>query len=430
MYPKEYYKNPNNCQAIYENECLPSCPEDTCLTQADPALVTCIPIEENFKVFNDICFENLNNYTNNIKKLAENNISITTESGITIRGYSTKSVDEEIEKDVSYSLVYLGECEDKLREYYKIPDFIDIFIFGIDTPNKNKSYVTTVYNYEVYLDNGTQLDYLDVCDGTKISISSAIVNTDLIKYDEASYFSGLGYDIYNNSNLFFTDVCSPASINGNDITLEDRKKYFSISNISLCNESCYYSSINYTTKRFTCECDTVYNYSENNNNEKEEEGDDMNYKDYFLSFINYKIAICYKVFFKFSNYYYNVGFYIAILTTLLCFCGIVIFLIWGITDLNKQILENIPNRLKLRKMMKEKEKKFRRKTTFKSTKFNKNNPPKSFKLKSIRATNTKKLKKKKSFNLEITKRLDNSKKRTLKRFKSHIIQKIINDNSR
>ena len=54
MYPEGYYKNPNNCQAIYENECLPSCLEDKCLIQADPALVTCIPIEENVKVFNDI----------------------------------------------------------------------------------------------------------------------------------------------------------------------------------------------------------------------------------------------------------------------------------------------------------------------------------------------------------------------------------------
>ena len=403
VYPEEYYKNPNYCQAIYENECLSSCPEDTCLTQIDPALVTCIQIEENVKVFNDICFDNLNDYTNNIKKFAENNTSITTELGITIHGYSTKSVDEEIEKDVSYSLVYLGECEDKLRKYYKIPDYVDIFIFGIDTPNKNKSYVTTVYNYEVYLDNGTQLDYLDVCDGTKISISSA--------------------------NSFFTDVCSPVSIDGNDITLEDRKKYFSTSNISLCNESCYYSSINYTTKRFTCECYTIYNYIENNNNEKEEEGNYMNYREYFLSFINYKIAICYKVFLKFSNYYYNAGFYIAIVTTLLCLCGMVIFLKWGIKDLNEQIFEHIPNRLKLRKKMKEKEKKFRRKITAKTTKFNKNNPPKNIKLKTVRVSNIKDLKKKKSFNLEKTKRMDNSKMKTLKRLKSQTIKKIINDNN-
>ena len=37
---------------------------------------------------------------------------------------------------------------------------MEIYIFGIDSPNKNESYVTTVYNYEVYLENGTQLDFL------------------------------------------------------------------------------------------------------------------------------------------------------------------------------------------------------------------------------------------------------------------------------
>ena len=141
---------------------------------------------------------------------------------------------------------------------------MEINIFGIDSPNKDDSYVSTVYNYEVILENGKQLDYLNVCDGTKISISSAILDTNLVKFEDTIYFSDLGYDIYNYSNSFYTDVCAPDSIDGNDITLEDRKKYYSSSNISLCNESCYYSNVNFTTKRFTCESDTVYNFSKNN----------------------------------------------------------------------------------------------------------------------------------------------------------------------
>ena len=51
---------------------------------------------------------------------------------------------------------------------------MEIYIFGIDSPNKNDCYASTVYNYEVLLENGTQLDYLSICEGTKISISSAI----------------------------------------------------------------------------------------------------------------------------------------------------------------------------------------------------------------------------------------------------------------
>ena len=95
------------------------------------------------------------------------------------------------------------------------------------------------------------MDYSTVCEGTKISISSPIVDTDLIKLEEAYYFADFGYDIYNENNSFYTDVCSPASVGENDITLEDRKKYYSTSNISLCNDSCSYSNINFETKRFT-----------------------------------------------------------------------------------------------------------------------------------------------------------------------------------
>ena len=237
---------------------------------------------------------------------------------------------------------------------------------------------------------------MNVCEGTKISISSSIVDTDLVKLVDASYFSSLGYDIYNDSNSFYIDVCTPASINGNDITLEDRKKYYSTSDISLCNESCTYSSINYTTKRFICECDAVYNSSDNSNDEDEGH---ISSREYFLSFINYKITTCYKLFLKFSSYYYNVGFYIAIATTFLCTCGMIIFIRWGLIDLNKQILNNIPNKLKLKQMLKDKEKIQKRKMSTKATKRGNNNPPKSLKLKNNEINNnqenTTRLKKKK-----------------------------------
>ena len=324
--------------------------------------MTCVQIEEKTKVYNNICFDNLNDITNNIKELSENNTVIKTESGITIRAYSSKSVNYEIEDDeLSVSIVYLGECEDKLREYYKLPKDVDIFIFGIDSPNKNKSYVTTVYNYEVYLSNGTQLDYLNVCEDTKISISSEILNTDLIKFDQAFYFSGLGYDIYDENNSFYKDFCAPASINGNDITQADRIRDFSTSNISLCNESCDYSTVNFSTKRFTCECDALYNFSSTKNDNMGGETKDRSYKysEYFLSFINYKIVVCYKLFLNVSSYHYNSGFYISAGTTVLCLCAMVVFLRWGVLDLNHLIINSIPNKEKLMQMIKKKEKKIK-----------------------------------------------------------------------
>ena len=193
------------------------------------------------------------------------------------------------------------------------------------------------------------MDHSIACKDTKVSVSSVITNPDLIKLDDASYFNGLGYDIYNESSSFYTDNCAPASINGNDITLEDRKKDFYPSNISLCNESCSYANVDLEAKRFTCECDTVYNDTDNNktDEEKEEENNNNSYLDYFLSLINYKIAVCYELFYDYKSYYYNAGFYIAVGTLLLCLCGMITFLTIGIKTMNIHILENTPNKKKL-----------------------------------------------------------------------------------
>ena len=350
-------ENENNCPTRYKNKCYLHCPENTCLSQDDPELTNCTPILPYTKIFNDICFNNLEIFTNNIKAISDNNEIISIESGIIIHGYSTKNINDNLENDDHYSIVYLGDCETKLREYYNLSESIELFILGIDSPNKNKSFITTVYNYGVYLENGTQLDHSIVCKDSKISISSPILNPELVKLEEANYFSNLGYDIYNENSTFYTDNCAPASINGNDITLADRKKDFFPSNISLCNESCYYTKVNFTSKRFSCECDINYNYSSNNIFVENIYKEDISYVEYFLSLINYKITVCYKLFFDFKSYYYNAGFYIAVGALLFSICQIFIFNKLGMKGINKQISDNIPDISKLKETIKNKNEK-------------------------------------------------------------------------
>ena len=354
--PAEYYQDPDSCFGIFNNKCYPRCPEGTCLNQDDIELINCIPIEENITVLNYICFRDLEELKNNIKYISEIDEPIMTRPDIIIKGYSTNSIYEKIQNNANYSIINLGECVNKLKIYYNLSNDTELYIFGVDSPSKNKSYITSVYNYEVLLENGTQIDHYKVCKDNKITVSSLIRNTSLAKLDEAIYFSEFGYDIYNKSSRFYTDNCAPASINGNDITLEDRIREFYPSNISICNESCYYISVNFTSKRFICECELEYNFSLNyinvNNNEEEE---DTTYFDYFLSLINYKITVCYALFFDFKSYYYNAGFYIAFGTLVFCIIGMIIFLKYGIADLNKIFLENIPNKMKLIKSFKEQE---------------------------------------------------------------------------
>jgi len=355
IYPEEYYKEPEKCLVIYNNKCYNTCPENTCLSPGDDELINCIPIDSDVKVYNYFCFKDLNVIAKNIKEMADNNQIISKGSNITINAYSTeKSKNIEITSETNYSILYLGHCENLLKRHYNLSESTDLYILGIESPNKQKDHSTNVYNYGVFLDNGTQLDHLSICKNETIKISSVIVDTESAKFENASYFSQFGYDIYDEKSSFYTDSCAPAFIDGNDLTLKDRKKYYYPHNVSLCNDSCHYIDVDLQNKRFTCECELIYNFSESNNEEKVEE-EDIRYDQYLLSFINYKIITCYEQITNVNNYFNNIGFYIAVANLIICFFGMGIFLIFGLREMDIQISENEPSQSKKDEALKRQE---------------------------------------------------------------------------
>ena len=269
------------------------------------------------KVFNDICFEGLEKILENI----ENFTPITSDNGITINGYSAEdNMDQLIKENPNLTFVDLGDCGSELKSAYSLPFDTKLFILAIDSPEFSRNSSINKFDYEIYLNNGTQLKDLSPCFGLKLSVSSNIIDTESVKLSKAIEFNNLGYDIYNESNVFYTDVCSPASEDGNDITLSDRKKNY-LPNVSICNEGCEYDYVDYENERFICKCEVdknnIYIITDKNEEEKEED-EDESYLDYFLSLINYKIALCYNLFFQFSSFYYNAGFYISFSTLLIC----------------------------------------------------------------------------------------------------------------
>ena len=68
------------CNVKYKGTCYLECPKGTCLTQNDPELRTCIEFKSTMKIFNNICFDNFNEITNNIKSLSESGETISTNS--------------------------------------------------------------------------------------------------------------------------------------------------------------------------------------------------------------------------------------------------------------------------------------------------------------------------------------------------------------
>ena len=272
-----------------------------------------------------------------------------TENGTTLHGYSVEeNIDDLIKQFPNLTFVYLGDCGEKLKKAYGLSSNEKLLVLIEDKPNQDNSNSINIFNFDVYLENGTQLKDLSACNDVKVTVSSNIKDTESVKLEKASEFKDLGYDIYNKSDAFYTDNCAAASDNGNDITLSDRKKNF-YPNVTICNDGCEYNSVDYENQRFLCDCSVDENNLENNEEQNVEE---ESYIDYFLSLINYKIIVCYKLFFQFSSFYYNAGFYISFSTLFIFLILMIVFWIKGIQKIRIIFYENIPNFSKLKEELK------------------------------------------------------------------------------
>ena len=171
------------------------------------------------------------------------------------------------------------------------------------------------YIYEYILENGTVLDLNSIEEDIYVDVYVPITDLELAKFNLTKHFAEQGYDIYDINSAFYKDFCTPAYLGDNDIALKDRKKDIYPNNITLCKKNCKYNGINIEEKRVICSCNLNSDKIEENNNILEE--DDGNFKSYLLDNINYKIFICYKLFFNMENLKISYPFYIILIICLL-----------------------------------------------------------------------------------------------------------------
>ena len=79
------------------------------------------------------------------------NIYIYISSNILIKAYTNKNKI----KYSNYSYIYLETFENLLKEYYNLSSEELLYILGVESPSKNKKSSVNVYNYGVFLENGT-----------------------------------------------------------------------------------------------------------------------------------------------------------------------------------------------------------------------------------------------------------------------------------
>ena len=160
--------------------------------------------------------------------------------------------DQKKSDNPNVSSIDLGECEEKLKKKFGIEE--DLIIFKTDI--KSEDLTQTYVQYEVYDPINLKPLNLSICKDTKISISTPVklgsATSNL--YDN---IKESGYDLFNESDAFYTDICSTyTSENGADMTLEDRKKeiFSNNGNLSLCQSGCDLEFYNSTSKKAKCKC--------------------------------------------------------------------------------------------------------------------------------------------------------------------------------
>ena len=354
-------KKTNECfnyRVKYGNEYLYECPKNTCISQRFENSRICEDKTSDMKIFNGICFNDYSSLKTNFKEMAKNNIKMNEYEGITLIVYSSndysKNFDKLLQNNINTTLIDIRECLSLYKEQNNLGEETDIYIVVVDTPSVYSNETVNRFDFELYLDNMTKINNLDVCKDVKMKVYSPITNAALINLELGNYFYEQGdYNIFNKNDKFYKDVCSGANMDDNDITLNDRYIDIYPHEIQTCPKGCECLGINYTINTFICDCDIKLNIEENNNNYEYEltnTEDIVNYfkdfnnlAEFFLDMINYKIIKCYELLTNLNNYKYNTGFYIGAGSFLISFVLLLLFRINGFQSIRKFFSDNLRN---------------------------------------------------------------------------------------
>ena len=309
--PKEFpYYNTLN------DKCIKYCDIDTylnknCLTN----FINTENKEKNINYIKDsIKSYSISSMLDNITNFGED--IIIEEEGIKYHLTSTSNQNNKIYQNISN--IYLGKCENKLKEKYNINQNQSLLIFKVDIDINGFS--APIVEYEVYHPITKEKLDLSFCDKDliKISIPTSIdINEkEMTKYDPKS-------DFYN-------DICSTYTTKFNtDITLKDRQNEFINNNMFLCEENCDFIQYNSSSKIIDCECGIKFTMKDLSNIKINE--DVLKSKFNLIKMINIKVIKCYKKLFCKEGILFNIGSYI-LLTIIL------IFIICFIIFLNKEFI--------------------------------------------------------------------------------------------
>ena len=178
---------------------------------------------------------------------------------------------------------------------------------------------------------------LSLCENTKINIYVPF-NLSEENINLYNFVKNQGYNIFNPSDSFYNDICTPFnSFNDTDVLIKDRKKDYYNKELVFCEEGCEFDSININLNKVKCKCEI-----------KKEIRTDTKFSTSKLlenfykidSFSNFKIFICYNLVFNKNGQIKNYGSYIILGITFSFILSTVINIITYSKKINN-ILESI-----------------------------------------------------------------------------------------
>ena len=182
--------------------------------------------------------------------------------------YNTSSISiNNLIQNKKISNIDLLFCEKLLKKFYNIPENEVFNIIQVEL--KREETISIQIEYEIYSQSFEKLN-LDICKNEYIKINIPYnlkniknQNEKLLKEKEEinleeKYKLGkkYNYDILNPNSDFYNEICTPFdSEYSTDLIIEDRKKYYYISQL-FCEDNCRYHSYNLSNNKVICICYT------------------------------------------------------------------------------------------------------------------------------------------------------------------------------
>ena len=275
------------------------------------------------------------------------NIVIPTQSNYLFQLTSTnnelKSINGSLINNNSMSIINLNKCESKLKKDNNIPKEYPLIILKYEKITNIAS--EKIIQYEIYNPiNFVKLN-LDICSDNNIDIDIVIpleLNEEIKKL--YNLLKEQGYDLFDENNKFYTDICSPFTAeNGADVLLDDRLLYFynKIINIIACPQNCKYSKFLIYSESLYCKCKASNdNINVEKNNIIPKSIDHTSLLNY-MKYSSYKTMKCYKLVFNVKHFIKNAGSIIILIFIINYVFFFIYYIIKGINPLKLIVSKKI-----------------------------------------------------------------------------------------